>query len=79
MTEYIVLNFDSTADSGWKVWEEVHNGVEATSAENAIRRFVEANGFTSGEFVAIPKRSWKPVKVEVDTKPVVRINADSAE
>lgn len=63
-TEYVVLNKDG---EGWK---PIVPTVKARSAEHAIR---EAAGNTPGNYVAVPARSWKPVKVSVDTVPTVKL------
>jgi hypothetical protein len=47
---------------------------DASSAEQAIRAYVKDGGDTAAlGVVAIPARSWKPVKVTVETKQTVRL------
>jgi hypothetical protein len=45
--------------------------VEAASATAAIRSVVEKHG--AGKYVAVPARSWKPVKVTVEQQTVVKV------
>lgn len=71
MTRYLVLR-NGPADS-WKS----EATVEARTAEEAIRRAItpaktDPDTLTAhephGTFVAVPARSWKPVKVQTETK-----------
>jgi hypothetical protein len=57
MTKYLVLKRNS---SGW----EEGVTVEASSGRAALNSAL-LNEKEGGEFVAVPARSWKPVKVEV--------------
>jgi hypothetical protein len=50
-------------------YEPVEPNVEASSAAEAIRLTVK----TAGTFVAVPARSWKPVKVTVEQTTVVKV------
>lgn len=71
MTEYIVLEKIGEA------WSPC-GPVSAPSARSAIRAMVhsttpheervDGEGIRSGEFVAVPVRSWDPVTVSVETK-----------
>jgi hypothetical protein len=63
-TEYAVLR-----DADDERLEVVATGVSATSSSAAIR----ATANSSGAYVAIPMRSFQPVKVTVATKPTVQI------
>lgn len=70
-TEYIVLSAvpgePPVAGSGTaRVWRESVVNVFARSAEAAIRKAVEAlpEAQRQGTFVAVPARSWKPVRVQ---------------
>lgn len=63
--EYIVLEqLASSSD-----WGELGR-VTATSAAGAIRT---ASDDTSGAYVAVPLRSWKPQRVTVATRPTVQM------
>jgi hypothetical protein len=63
MTKYLVLRLSKAATDAW-----VPLGVvEASSAKAAIRSYLDASKDGSGEFVAVPDRSWQPVKVQVET------------
>jgi len=67
MTKYLVLEKQSAAPEGTKAtWAELAE-IEATSARSAIRAHLGGGG-TKGEFVAVPARSFKPVRVKVETK-----------
>lgn len=46
-------------------------GVAARSAEAALRAY---SGLDAGTFVAIPARSWKPVKVAVQTQTKITLS-----
>jgi len=60
MTRYMILAKDTKPDSGWVETTTV----EAVSARAAIREAL--NGASEGgEYVAVPARSWEPVKVEI--------------
>lgn len=65
LTEYIVLIKQD--GEGWKT---IFPNVEARSSEHAVK--AASNG-TAGTYVAIPSRSWKPVKVSVETVKRVRL------
>lgn len=54
-------------------WVEI-GGTEARSAESAIRLVVARSDDTEGEYVAVPARSWKPIKVSVETKTQLRFS-----
>jgi hypothetical protein len=69
MTNYVVLRAGSTDDASGG-WHRVSDSVKAASATAAIR---VACGGQSGSFVAVPLRSWKPLKVTVATKPTVQM------
>lgn len=58
MTTYIVLSKDG------ELWRPIAYPV-ARSAEDAIR---QAASSTDTTCVAVPKRSWKPVSVQIKTQ-----------
>lgn len=66
--EYIVLAKDT---SGY--WHTDGKHVSGRSAKEAIRTY---SGKESGVYVAIPMRSWNPVKVSVET--VSRVKLEEA-
>lgn len=45
--------------------------VEATNPNEAIKTVVEKHG--AGQYVAVPARSWRPVKVTVEQTTVVKV------
>lgn len=72
-TEYVVLELKEDADEAWSVIDSVRAG----SAQAAISAILP--GFTpnkGGTYVAVPVRSWKPVKVSVET--VSRVKLEEA-
>ncbi len=69
MTEYLVLTRPTgVADTSWL---EVAR-VNATSAEQAVRKCEK-----EGMLVAVPARSWKPVRVTTETRTVLKLKADT--
>lgn len=62
-TSYVVLRVN---DEGIEI---AAGNVSAASSSAAIR----ASATTSGAYVAVPLRSFKPVSVTVATKPTVQI------
>lgn len=61
MTEYKILFRDE------EKWSEGYPNVKASSPRAAIRAALDGNDQEGGEFVAVPARSWHPVKVAVET------------
>lgn len=72
-TEYVVLRNaeaeNERSGPGSSYLSIVAEGVTATSANAAIK----ATATTSGAYVAVPLRSFKPVSVVVESKPSVQI------
>lgn len=62
-TSYKILKQDGAT------WHSVIDGIEAYSANAAIKAAVSKLAKTdqSGTFVAVPSRSWRPVSVEAKT------------
>lgn len=58
MTDYIILKWNEGAQ-GWKE----HGGTTSSSPERAIRTLAVVD---AGEYVAVPKRSWRPLEVKVE-------------
>lgn len=63
-TEYAVLRFEDNDIAGLQRWEFVES-VLARSAEAAIRQVASR---ADGLYVAVPSRSWKPLKVTTKTE-----------
>jgi hypothetical protein len=67
-TQYVILHSDG---AGWKEYDQHPT---ATSAEAAIRLYItKLAEAPTGRLVAVPLRSWKPVKVTVETKQTVKL------
>ena len=64
MTEYIVLT--KHGEDGWA--QIGKDKVTAASARAAISEMLKTRPAIEGEFVAIPLRSWHPLKVTVETQ-----------
>ena len=67
MTVYIVL--EKEREGGYV---EI-GSVEATTDLTAIRRALDGVTETTATYVAIPERSWKPRRVEAETKTHLKI------
>lgn len=72
MTEYLVLEVQERNDNGLHLWQKIA-AVEARSASSAIREALGGEEH-EGEYVAVPARSWRPVKVSVETKTQLRFS-----
>lgn len=68
-TKYVVL----IHGSGTSDWREMKR-VMARSAHGAIREVVAGEEHKVGVFVAVPERSWNPVKVTVETKQQLKLS-----
>lgn len=67
MTEYLILQrVPESKDEG--AWEPQAKK-DAASGRAAVRAFLATfpDEMSGGEYVAIPARSWQPVKVQVET------------
>lgn len=73
-TSYIVLRAASAAagDQATAGWIDVAT-VDATSSTAAIRHMAKKNDVSSGTYVAVPARSWKPVKVAAVQTTVLKL------
>ena len=72
-TTYIVLRFKDPD------WEQHGDPISAHSADAAIRAIVTEHGWkpsdgTTGTYVAIPARSWKPTHVEIQQTTTLKLN-----
>jgi hypothetical protein len=65
-TSYIVLE-DLDTTTGQKCWREAGT-YNAVSARAAVKSHVESNKLDKGSFVAVPKRSFDPVTVKIETQ-----------
>lgn len=63
MTEYVVLMRE---ESKGQFWYEIPPRPMANSAREAIKVALKDKD-KIGEFVAVPARSWQPVKVQLET------------
>ena len=80
MTEYLVLAqlHDLHVVSGGtdvRGWSEMKT-VEASSASQAVRKVAGEN---PGSYVAVPARSFQPVRVDVEKTVKVTLSTDPAE
>jgi hypothetical protein len=64
---YIVLHLDG--DGAWRHYDQL----AASSADAAIRKSVKEVALGTMTFVAVPARSWKPVKVRAEQTTVLKI------
>jgi hypothetical protein len=65
-TLYRVLRSKPNGEQSEPPWLTVELSQSASSADAAIRAVTDKHG--EGVYVAIPRRSWKPRKVTVETK-----------
>lgn len=66
-SEYVILELDS---SGY--WTE-HSSTTARDAETAIRKHVDGHGNEPGTYVAVPRKSWKPLTVKAETVTTLKL------
>jgi hypothetical protein len=59
MTEYVILKWNEANQS----WKE-HGSTTSSSPERAVR--TNAYVIDAGKYVAVPKRSWKPLPVKIE-------------
>lgn len=74
MTEYVVF---ANTDAGGPRWQEVAR-YEVRSAAAAIRAHLGetmADETHTGQYAAVPARSWKPVTVKVETKTSLKFSS----
>lgn len=73
-TEYMILRALPPVDDDDIRFELVASKQPAHSSEHAIRDYVAIPGSTgSGEYVAVPCRSWNLTKVTLETQTVVKL------
>lgn len=70
-TEYVVLV--QVDDDGWR---EDPTKVEAASATAAVKRYIADHSHSgAASFVAVPARSWQPLKQQTTTKTITTLEA----
>jgi hypothetical protein len=69
MTAYAIITRSAESHSAepGSLWEVVKQ-VTARSPKAAVSAYVKEAGIERGEFVAVPVRNWKPIKVSVQTQ-----------
>lgn len=69
MTEYIILARQSGGEgASATTWTDAGKTYPATSAKAAVALYVKETKLERGIFVAVPKRSWVPVRVQAEQK-----------
>jgi hypothetical protein len=71
-TLYHILRVDTDKDGG-EIYVPHSANVGASSAEQALRSSVTE----TGRYVAIPRRSFVPVEVRIETKTSIKIGGES--
>lgn len=73
-TTYVVIREVKSAESGVR-YDPVEAGIEANSAEHALRTWADKakEGTTTGVYIAIPSRSFRPTKVAFEKTTVVKV------
>ena len=61
MTAYVVL---TNTEKGWQQLTGTYSGTSRRGAIQAALNSGNAVGEQAGEYVAVPARSWQPVKVK---------------
>ena len=69
-TTYVIL----LAPEGESSFEVLPEPVTARSSDDAVRKIAE-QGEKAGTFVAVPARSWRPRKVRLETRPILRVES----
>lgn len=70
-TDYIVQRQAPNAAPGTQESWDVIATVNATSARDAIRKAADKQ---AGTYVAVPKRSWTPTTVAIETQTIVKLS-----
>ena len=72
MTEYRVLirYIESEAAQGAEqiIWRDTGKTIKAATSKAAVAAFVKEQKLDKGIFVAVPARSWTPVRVQAEQK-----------
>jgi DNA-binding cell septation regulator SpoVG len=70
MTRFVILAQIPKTDDRPSAWGEIAR-IDAASKEQALRSI----GGTSGLYVAVPERQWKPMRLEVQTVERVKLTS----
>lgn len=62
MTDYVILRLIEESEGAIGEWQQYAGLIEASSPARALR--IANHG--TGTFVAVPKRSWKPLTVKTE-------------
>jgi hypothetical protein len=71
-TTYVILRKIGSEEQAQPQWME-YGRAKAASSTAAIRECAGIDDQGAAEYVAVPARSWKPVKVTVETKQTVKL------
>jgi hypothetical protein len=80
MTEYVILSRGTTETQGDETGTTFSGGyqirarVKARGVRAALTAFLSDKQDATGEYVAVPARSWKPVTVKVETKTALKFS-----
>jgi len=69
MTTYIILEATNEPSSIFAVVGEEN----ASSPESAVRKHAATMGVKKAVYSAVPKRSWRPVLVEIEVRERVKV------
>jgi hypothetical protein len=72
MSRYLILEQGGGVPA--HTWTEC-DAIEAASAESAVRDYVQTSKSQGGVFLAIPERSAKTIRVEVETVQKVSVRS----
>lgn len=71
MTGYVIFKREAANETDGIGWWAEPGVVEASSAEQAIRKHAKTHG--AGTYIAITERAYKPVTVQVETVTRVKV------
>ena len=78
-TAYIVLRYRQMPGAEPpEGWQQVEEGVNAASAQAAIRGVCSRQKNAEGTYVAVPVRSWSPVAVRAEQQTVLKLEEAAA-
>ena len=71
MTTYVILRATNEPGTIFAIDGEQ----DASSPERAVRLWINDMGATAEQYIfaAVPKRSWRPVKVDVEVRETVKV------
>lgn len=75
-TDYVILEFNQSTDE----WKEHGDRISSTSSETAIRKHAESikaapDPRTPRTFVAVPARSFQPVRVTAEVQTTIKLSS----